>query len=63
MPSKHRADQIDARLLVALSVSPRATTIALAERINLSPKTTALVMHELVVPDASAGREDRRVAR
>jgi DNA-binding Lrp family transcriptional regulator len=39
MPSTHKADQIDARLLLALAESPRATTIALADRIGLSRNT------------------------
>src|SRR3954453_18285283 len=39
MTSKARADAIDAALLLALSQEPRATTIALAERIGVSRNT------------------------
>ncbi|REE77568.1 AsnC family transcriptional regulator [Rhodococcus wratislaviensis] len=47
MPSTHRADQIDARLLLALAESPRATTIALADRIGLSRNTVQARMGKL----------------
>ncbi|HEY0576494.1 MAG TPA: Lrp/AsnC family transcriptional regulator [Pseudonocardia sp.] len=39
MPSTHRADPVDARLLLALTQEPRATTVALAERLGLSRNT------------------------
>ncbi|HTF51121.1 MAG TPA: AsnC family transcriptional regulator, partial [Pseudonocardia sp.] len=39
MPSTHRADPVDARLLLALTEEPRATTVALAERLGLSRNT------------------------
>ncbi|GLW06406.1 AsnC family transcriptional regulator [Microtetraspora sp. NBRC 13810] len=39
MPSDDRIDPTDARLLLALSESPRATSIALAERTGLSRNT------------------------
>lgn len=39
MPSTHRADAVDARLLLALTEEPRATTVALAERLGLSRNT------------------------
>jgi len=39
MPSTYRADQIDARLLRALSEEPRATAVALADRTGLSRNT------------------------
>ncbi|HEY2204916.1 MAG TPA: Lrp/AsnC family transcriptional regulator [Pseudonocardia sp.] len=39
MPSTHRADALDARLLLALADEPRATTVALAERLGLSRNT------------------------
>jgi len=47
MPSEHRADQIDARLLLALSDSPRATTIALADRTGLSRNTVQARLSKL----------------
>lgn len=47
MPSRHRADQIDARLLLALSEAPRATAIALADRIKLSRNTVQARMSKL----------------
>ena len=39
LPSTHRADPVDARLLLALTQDPRATTVALAERLGLSRNT------------------------
>ena len=39
LPSTHRADPVDARLLLALTEEPRATTVALAERLGLSRNT------------------------
>jgi DNA-binding Lrp family transcriptional regulator len=39
LPSTHRADPVDARLLLALTQEPRATTVALAERLGLSRNT------------------------
>lgn len=39
MPNPDRLDQTDARLLRALSDQPRATTIALAERLGISRNT------------------------
>ncbi|MDT7664740.1 MAG: hypothetical protein QOD04_4296, partial [Pseudonocardiales bacterium] len=39
VPSTHRADALDARLLLALTEEPRATTVALAERLGLSRNT------------------------
>jgi DNA-binding Lrp family transcriptional regulator len=39
MPKTHGIDQIDARLLLALTRSPRATTIALADAVGLSRNT------------------------
>lgn len=39
MPSAHRADPIDARLLLALAESPRATALALAESTGISRNT------------------------
>jgi DNA-binding Lrp family transcriptional regulator len=39
VPSTHRADGVDARLLLALTEEPRATTVALAERLGLSRNT------------------------
>ena len=39
LPSTHRADSVDARLLLALTEEPRATTVALAERLGLSRNT------------------------
>lgn len=47
MPSEHRADQIDARLLLALSDSPRATAIALADRTRLSRNTVQARLSKL----------------
>ncbi|UGT61833.1 Lrp/AsnC family transcriptional regulator [Nocardia asteroides] len=39
MTTTHHADEIDARLLLALARTPRATTVALAERTGLSRNT------------------------
>jgi DNA-binding Lrp family transcriptional regulator len=39
MSSRNTADEIDARLLQALTADPRAATIALADRIGLSRNT------------------------
>jgi DNA-binding Lrp family transcriptional regulator len=39
LPSTHHADPVDARLLLALTQEPRATTVALAERLGLSRNT------------------------
>ncbi|KOS53213.1 Lrp/AsnC family transcriptional regulator [Rhodococcus rhodochrous] len=39
MPSRYRADHIDAQLLLALTEAPRATTVALADRLGLSRNT------------------------
>ena len=39
MTTTHQADDIDARLLLALTAAPRATTIALAEQAKLSRNT------------------------
>ncbi|AEA26098.1 Lrp/AsnC family transcriptional regulator [Pseudonocardia benzenivorans] len=38
-PSGHRIDAVDARLLLALAESPRATVLALAERVGMSRNT------------------------
>ncbi|RTL63669.1 MAG: Lrp/AsnC family transcriptional regulator [Pseudonocardiaceae bacterium] len=38
-PTGHRIDDVDARLLLALSESPRATVLALAERMGMSRNT------------------------
>lgn len=47
MTSTHRADRIDARLLLALTEQPRATTIALAQRTGLSRNTVQARMSRL----------------
>ncbi|MFI9538070.1 Lrp/AsnC family transcriptional regulator [Nocardia fusca] len=39
MTTTHQADEIDARLLLALSQAPRATAIALADKAKLSRNT------------------------
>ena len=39
MPSQNRLDATDARVLLALNERPRATTIALADRVGLSRNT------------------------
>lgn len=43
----HKADEIDARLLLALAKTPRATTIALAERAKLSRNTVQARLSKL----------------
>ena len=49
MTTRAVADPIDARLLMALRMDPRATTIALAEQIRGVGRTrTSLVMRGLV---------------
>ncbi|MGV9867636.1 Lrp/AsnC family transcriptional regulator [Rhodococcus koreensis] len=47
MPSAHRADRIDAQVLLALAKAPRATTIALAEQTGLSRNTVQARMGKL----------------
>jgi DNA-binding Lrp family transcriptional regulator len=60
MPSEHRAVRVDARLLLALSESPGATTIALADRIKLSRNTVQPRMGKL--DEAAALRSfERRI--
>lgn len=59
MTSTHRADQIDARLLLALTEHPRATTIALADRTGLSRNTVQARMSKLEESGALATFERR----
>ena len=61
MPSTYRADRIDGRLLLALVEAPRATAVALAERLGLSRNT---VQARLVRLDESDALEtfERRIA-
>lgn len=60
MPSAHRADRIDARILAALSDDPRATVLAIADRTGLSRNTVQARLNKL--DDASALRSfDRRI--
>lgn len=59
MTSRHRADQIDARLLLALTEHPRATTIALADRTGLSRNTVQARMSKLEENGALATFERR----
>ncbi|MCD2100288.1 Lrp/AsnC family transcriptional regulator [Rhodococcus rhodochrous] len=60
MPSAHRADRIDARILTALSDDPRATAMAIAERTGLSRNTVQARLSKL--DEAGALRSfERRV--
>nr|WP_206531132.1 Lrp/AsnC family transcriptional regulator [Rhodococcus aetherivorans] len=47
VPSTHRADRIDARILTALSDDPRATVLAVAERTGLSRNTVQARLSKL----------------
>nr|AIU93823.1 hypothetical protein LRS1606.389 [Rhodococcus sp. NS1] len=47
VPSTHRADRIDARILTALSDDPRATVMAVAERTGLSRNTVQARLSKL----------------
>ncbi|MEU6292004.1 Lrp/AsnC family transcriptional regulator [Streptomyces sp. CA-100214] len=60
MPSSERIDPTDARLLLALAVQPRATTVALAEASGLSRNT---VQARLAALDrtGAVGSFERRV--
>lgn len=59
MTTSSEADQIDARLLLALARQPRATTIALAEQTGLSRNTVQARLARLEESDALASFERR----
>ena len=59
MPSADRVDQVDARLLLALSDDPNATSVALAERLGLSRNTVAARLARLDERGALHGFERR----
>ncbi|WP_232716964.1 Lrp/AsnC family transcriptional regulator [Gordonia metallireducens] len=47
MPSEHRADRIDAKILTVLADDPRATVMAVAERTGLSRNTVQARLSKL----------------
>ncbi|MHC3003110.1 Lrp/AsnC family transcriptional regulator [Gordonia sp. GN26] len=47
MPSEHRADRIDAKILTVLADDPRATVMAVAERAGLSRNTVQARLSKL----------------
>lgn len=59
MTSKYRADRIDARLLLALTAQPRATTVALADELGLSRNTVQARLGRLDEHRALASFERR----
>lgn len=59
MTSPYRADQIDARLLLALTAQPRATTVALADGLGLSRNTVQARLGRLDEHHALASFERR----
>ncbi|NEA40591.1 Lrp/AsnC family transcriptional regulator [Streptomyces sp. SID11385] len=59
MPKDTRIDPTDARLLLALSAEPRATTVALAERTGLSRNTVQARLAALDRDEAVASFERR----
>jgi DNA-binding Lrp family transcriptional regulator len=59
VPSPDRIDRVDARLLLALSEQPRATTVALAERLGLSRNTVQARLARLEQRGTLGGFERR----
>ncbi|WP_069161612.1 Lrp/AsnC family transcriptional regulator [Nocardia altamirensis] len=61
MPSTHTVDQIDARILLALSDAPRATVLALAADTGLSRNTVQARLNKLEMSGALRSFERRIV--
>jgi DNA-binding Lrp family transcriptional regulator len=59
MPKSQLADRVDARLLLALIAAPRATTVALAERLGLARNTVHARLDRLETGGALGGFERR----
>ncbi|WP_241548510.1 Lrp/AsnC family transcriptional regulator [Gordonia alkanivorans] len=59
MPSEHRADRIDAKILTALADDPRATVMAVAERTGLSRNTVQARLSKLDAAGALRSFERR----
>src|SRR5882757_8148842 len=60
MPKSYLADRLDARLLLALIASPRATTVALAEQLGLARNTVHARLDRLDGSEA-LGSFERRI--
>ncbi|ETA08367.1 AsnC family transcriptional regulator [Gordonia alkanivorans CGMCC 6845] len=59
VPSEHRADRIDAKILTALADDPRATVMAVAERTGLSRNTVQARLSKLDAAGALRSFERR----
>lgn len=59
MPSGHRLDATDARILLALNRTPRATAVALADELGLSRNTVQSRLARLEQGDALRAVEHR----
>ena len=59
MPTNGVIDRVDARLLLALIDEPRATVLALAQRLGLSRNTVQARLAKLEQPSALASAERR----